>query len=196
MKPLSWTNFSLLFFALSVGFKLGLTIWLNQFSSSTSRDYSYVGPDYPPALPLSVPKVLLASDASHRYQMDTPDGAAEWASLTPGGDGLVYLGPERVPYTISMVHQLRCMNTLRQSILEDRSNPETAEPSDLARHCLNYLKQMMLCRADTYMETFQYDNSHGPIDLFAMYECKDWGAVHEAIKENQREYELWNERRG
>jgi hypothetical protein len=94
-----------------------------------------------------------------------------------------------------MVHQLRCMNIIRESILEDRSKPETSKPSDLARHCLNYLKQMMLCRADSYTETFQYDNSEGPIDLYSMYECKDWAVVHEAIKENQREHELWHERR-
>lgn len=126
--------------------------------------------------------------------MDTVDGAAEWASLAPG-DGLVYLGEESVPYTISMMHQLRCMNIIRESILEDRSKPETAVPSDLARHCLNYLKQMMLCRADNYMEVFQYDNSDGPIDLFQMYECRDWSVVHEAVKENQREYEIKHETR-
>jgi len=194
LHSLTLTNLSLLLLCLSLAFKLALTIWLKKFDSPDSKAYSYVGVDYPEAWPINVPKVLLASDASHRYQMDTVDGAAEWASLTPG-DGIVYLGEERLPYTISMMHQLRCMNIIRESILEDRNATETSKPSDLARHCLNYLKQMMLCRADTYMEVFQYDNSDGPIDLFSMYECRDWGTVHEAVKENQREYELWNKKR-
>ena len=127
--------------------------------------------------------------------MDTVDGAAEWASLAPGGDGLIYLGEEHIPYTISSMHQVRCMNIIRESILEDRSDPKTALPSDLARHCLNYLKQMMLCRADSYLEVFQYNNSAGPIDLFSTYVCRDWGTVHEAVKANQREYELRHEQR-
>lgn len=126
--------------------------------------------------------------------METPDGAAEWASLAPG-NGTIYLGEERLPYTISLMHQLRCMNIIRESILEDRSQPETSKPSPLARHCLNYLKQMMLCRADSYLESFEYDNSHRPIDLLSVYECKDWGAVHEAVVQNQKEYEVWHERR-
>ncbi|THH32298.1 hypothetical protein EUX98_g1891 [Antrodiella citrinella] len=194
LPKITLTNLSLSLLCLSVAFKLTLTIWLRKYDSPGADAYSYVGVDYPETWPIDVPKVLLASDASHRYQMDTADGAAEWASLTPG-NGTVFLGEERRPYTISMMHQLRCMNIIRESILEDRSVPETSQPSDLARHCLNYLKQMMLCRADTYMESFWYDNSDGPIDLWSMYECKDWGAVHEAVKKNQRDYELWDERR-
>ncbi|KAH8078059.1 hypothetical protein BXZ70DRAFT_901988 [Cristinia sonorae] len=189
LKGISLTNLSLLVLSTSLVFKLGLAIWLKKLRTDTplADRYTYVGDDYPETWPIPVPHVILASDASSRYHMDTVDGAAEWGSLVPG-DGIIHLGENRTPYTISMAHQLRCMDILRQSVLEDRSRPETAKPGDLARHCLNYLKQMMLCRGDTYLEAFQYDNNDVPIDLFSMYECRDWSAVYEAMKENQREY--------
>ncbi|CAL1715779.1 unnamed protein product [Somion occarium] len=106
----------------------------------------------------------MASDASNRYQFNTTDGKAEWASLVPG-DGVVHL-----------------------EIVRDRSTPGPGEYTELARHCLNYIKQMMLCRADAYLEPFWYDNHNGPIDLYSFYECKDWGAVYGEIKKNQEEY--------
>lgn len=87
-----------------------------------------------------------------------------------------------------MVHQLRCLNILRAEIVRDRSTPGPGEYTELARHCLNYIKQMMLCRADAYLEPFWYDNHNGPIDLYSFYECKDWGAVYGEIKKNQEEY--------
>ena len=64
-------------------------------------------------------------------------------------------------------------------------------PTALGRHCLNYLRQMVLCRGDLQLESMQYTSHTNPIDLFGVYERRDWGAVYDAIRENQKAYERW-----
>ncbi|KAI0077300.1 hypothetical protein K474DRAFT_1596295, partial [Panus rudis PR-1116 ss-1] len=156
----------------------------------------YVGDDYPQTWPIERPTVLMASDASRRYQFNTSDGIAEWKSLVPG-DGVVYLGKEQRPFGVSMMHQLGCLDVLREEIVRPREESRLSGSENdgsnmaLARHCLNYIKQMMLCRADSQLEPFWYNNNHGPVDLYGFYECKDWTAVHQAIKLNQGEHLRW-----
>ena len=89
------------------------------------------------------------------------------------------------PYTVAMIHQLRCLDILRENIVRD---VDSEGPSELARHCLNYMKQSIMCRGDTHLEPMQYPNHHDPIDKEGIYECKDWGAVYHEVKRTQDEY--------
>ena len=88
-----------------------------------------------------------------------------------------------------MVHQLRCLGILRRDVMREGAASEG--PTALGRHCLNYLKQMVLCRGDVQLEAMQYTTHTDPIDLFGVYECRDWGAVYDAIQENQKAFEGW-----
>jgi len=99
-------------------------------------------------------------DSVH-YQMDTEDGRAEWASLIPGS-GLVYLGEQHHPFSISMFHQLRCLDILREDIVEGNSN------TTLRHHCLNYLRQMVMCRGDTELETILGSSEENSSNFFRM----------------------------
>lgn len=148
----------------------------------------YTDGDYPETWHVARPRVLLASDSTCRFRLNTSDGAAEWSAIVPG-DGFVHLGPNWEPYTISMIHQLRCLNILRRDIM--REGDANEGPTALGRHCLNYLKQMVLCRGDLQLETMQYSSHTNPIDLLGVYECRDWGAVYDAMRKNQQAYESW-----
>lgn len=125
----------------------------------------------------------MAFEDSVHYQINTEDGRAEWASLTPG-NGLVYLGgqPGR-PFSISMFHQLRCLNILREDIVGAESN------AALSRHCLNYLRQMIMCRGDAQLENIllaSKDNSSHPFFVQpGSYMCSNWNFVLEEVKKNQ-----------
>lgn len=145
----------------------------------------YADGDYPETWPVERPTVLLASDATQRFRLNTSEGAAEWSAIVPG-DGLVRLGPSWEPYTISMLHQLRCLAILRRDVV--REGAASGGPTALGRHCLNYLKQMVLCRGDIKVESMRYKTHKDPIDLLGIYECRDWGAVYDAVRENQQAY--------
>lgn len=126
----------------------------------------------------------MAFDNPKRFQLDTPDGAREWAAIVPK-DGIIHLGPYRQPYSISMFHQLRCLDIIRNETVRDPR--DTDKPTELAKHCLNYLRQMVTCRGDLEMESFQFASNKNPIDLHGVYECKDWEAVYTEAKRNQEE---------
>ncbi|KAF9055674.1 hypothetical protein BJ165DRAFT_436304 [Panaeolus papilionaceus] len=123
------------------------------------------------------------------YTMDTDIGAAEWDAAVPGDSGVVYLGPDKQPFTVSLMHQLKCLDILRQETLREREPGE--KPSELGRHCLNYVRQMVLCRGGLEIESFDHANHVHPVDWHGIYECKDWEAVYNAVKENQNEYAQW-----
>jgi len=174
-----------LLLSLSVVIKLGATIWLQHHLSRAlnQRQYSYLDDDYPETWPLAEwrHRVRIGFENSNRYQLDTEQGAREWAELVPGGDGMVYLGEHKRPFGISVFHQLRCLDILRSETVTPRENP----PSELARHCLNYIKQMMLCRGDVHLESFNYASNIDPIDQTGDWECRDWDVVYQEAKRNQ-----------
>jgi hypothetical protein len=125
----------------------------------------------------------MAFEDSVHYQTNTEDGRAEWASLTPG-DGLIYLGEQPgYPFSISMFHQLRCLDILREDIVGASSN------AALSRHCLNYLRQMIMCRGDTQLENIllsSKENSSQPVFVRpGSYVCSNWNLVLEEVKKNQ-----------
>lgn len=131
----------------------------------------------------------MAFSHSGHFELDSPSGIAEWSAVVPGG-GLIHLGEYKQPYMTSVMHQLRCLDILREELVRERIN-ESDEPSYLSRHCLNYIKQMILCRGDTNLEPFQYPNQNDPIDMEGIYECRDWGAVYREVERNQAEHAQW-----
>ncbi|KAH6896131.1 hypothetical protein BKA70DRAFT_1116859 [Coprinopsis sp. MPI-PUGE-AT-0042] len=129
-------------------------------------------------------------DNPRHFLLDTEDGKAEWASLVPGGNGVIHLGPYKQPFTISMFHQLRCLDIIRDETTRDRSNNENDGPTELGRHCLNYIRQMITCRGDFHLESFQYASHKDPIDQKGVHQCRDWEAAYKEVERNQMEYNV------
>jgi len=119
------------------------------------------------------------------------DAAQQWAALVPY-DGIIHFadgpGDTRNPYTFSMFHQLRCLDVLRAQYrlpLEERDMAH-------ARHCMNYIRQMILCRGDMHLETFLADRySNENVDRSGVYRCRDFRAVYDAVERNQQEHAVW-----
>jgi hypothetical protein len=112
---------------------------------------------------------------------------AEWDSLFPH-DGLVYLGDKRQPFTPSIFHQLRCLNFVRKAVvdLSSRNVTEAIPPSDLTRHCISYLRQMVLCRGDPELDIVL--GKPNPNVAPGIYQCKDWSAVYRELEKNHALY--------
>ncbi|KAI0325751.1 hypothetical protein GY45DRAFT_1329860 [Cubamyces sp. BRFM 1775] len=125
-------------------------------------------------------EVLLEVDSWTRYKLDS---AQQWAPLFPGG-GVIHLGEDREPYTVSMMHQLRCLDVVREQL----GRPKHARAEEPTRHCMNYLRQTLFCRGDLQLDPYQYPHKINAVHPHPIRRCKDWRAVYEKVAENQREY--------
>ncbi|KAL1943600.1 hypothetical protein VTO73DRAFT_4045 [Trametes versicolor] len=128
-------------------------------------------------------EVLLQHDSWTRYHLDA---AQQWAPLFPEG-GIIHLGPEQTPYTVSMMHQLRCLDVLRDQL----NRPKSERSEQPARHCLNYIRQQLMCRGDLQLDPYQYPHKVRAVHPHAIRKCKDWRAVYEKVEANQMEYAAW-----
>ncbi|TFY63036.1 hypothetical protein EVG20_g6489 [Dentipellis fragilis] len=136
---------------------VALVIWLGfkSYVGSTRRDleleYSWIGDDNPLLWPLpeSEPVVLYPED-QHRYTMYGPNSKAEWAALVPR-NGTVRLGPHGRTFSIAMFHQLRCLDMIREAMVHMEVEIEERDP--VVDHCVNYLRQIVLCHAHTAIES-------------------------------------------
>ncbi|KAJ7510318.1 hypothetical protein B0H11DRAFT_1958504 [Mycena galericulata] len=166
--------------------KLGGILWLQHAESSISPTYTYLGEDYPRAwpIPMSGP-VLMPLENTVRYGIEGPDAEREWDAMTPG-NGMIYLGEKKQPFSISLFHQLRCISLLRQEMLSAQKTNQTKPDSELNQHCLNYMRQMLFCAADTVLDTVLGPISH-PLVVPEFFYCKDWQLVYDAVEKNQRE---------
>ncbi|CAA7265023.1 unnamed protein product [Cyclocybe aegerita] len=191
-SPSNLTALSLILVSISLVIKLVGTFLVKKQISHLTREYSYVGSDYPERWPIERKSVLMQFENPMHFQLDTPDGVAEWAAMAPG-NGVVHLGPYRQPFTVSMLHQLKCLDVIRQEMVRDRTKDagRYVGPTELGRHCLNYIRQMVTCRGDLELESFQFASHKNPIEWRGVYECKDWDAVFKEVRKNQEEHEKW-----
>ena len=93
------------------------------------------------------------TSGKHRaLHLGTDPGIPEWNSATlpgPNHGGNVWLsmkGGERMPFTLSLFHQVRRFNIARESLMAHRHPPYT-EPGRLA------VRETALCRADLTLES-------------------------------------------
>lgn len=73
------------------------------------------------------------------YQLNGSKADAQWSSMIPNGHGIVRLGPEREPFMLSIYHQLRCLDIIRQAYVRGEAGDTTLKPA--SEHCLNYIRE-------------------------------------------------------
>jgi hypothetical protein len=128
------------------------------------------------------------------YALDTPLGRAEWRARLPAGDGLLRLGPSGRVFTLGLFHELRCLDTIRFALDDIFSHPERATPDEdsqppLVKHCMDYLRQMVLCHADLTLLNIKsvLGQAHSQTSDIT-HTCKDFSAVFAAAEENYNMY--------
>lgn len=89
-----------------------------------------------------------------------------------------------------MFHTLHCLDRIRRAIV---APPPTgaSESETRARHhihhCFNYVRQMVLCAANTRLNPTNHMHPSGrPASdgIGLAYQCRDWDAVYEAFEAN------------
>lgn len=145
---------------------------------------AYIGDDHPSTWNIDLgDPIVMPFESSAHFNL-TDEGTIEWESLTPE-NGLIYLGKERRPFSISMFHQLRCLAIMRKRIinLPTHISPDAA-PDPLIHHCINYIRQMVLCRSDVTLE-----QTYAPPTAVKNNAqiCNNWERVYEEQMVNHKE---------
>lgn len=158
--------------------------------------FSYYLPakTYPMTSPVwdigEVSDVLLNVENSGHYQLNGTKADLEWSSLVPG-DGIVYVGSDHQPFMPSVFHQLRCLDVLRQAYVLQVG--EEGALGAASRHCLNYLRQMIMCRPNLRLEPVVDPFGPHAVDPWSPLTCKDWRSLYNAFRQNKDAHAAWVE---
>jgi len=98
---------------------------------------------------------------------------------------------------LEVFHQLHCLNTLRHAVYQvSDSNYEPEDQADERMtkihldHCVDYLRQVLMCHADLTPITFRYDKKKRPLpfvpDFNIKHTCRNWDAIWEFAAIGQR----------
>ncbi|KAF2653668.1 hypothetical protein K491DRAFT_694509 [Lophiostoma macrostomum CBS 122681] len=114
----------------------------------------------------------------------SPDTVAELGAENGGG---------RMA-TLEMFHQLHCLNLLRKWTYVDYYKSRDMAWSqaenilrDHTDHCINILRQVLMCNGDMGLVMFHWVRDHGPSpypDFSTMHQCRDPVAILEMAEKN------------
>lgn len=137
-------------------------------------------------LPLSLPLVETVFEESTEFTILGPDAKKAWRSLHPKGRGYVHLGPRRRIFAIAMFHQLHCIVAFH-TVLSDPEDPTYAP--EHVHHCLNYVRQLILCNADQTLEPYDFMSRNFTTDPVGhTRQCRDWSRLYDFVKTNHVEW--------
>ncbi|KAJ7493679.1 hypothetical protein FB451DRAFT_1215114 [Mycena latifolia] len=122
-------------------------------------------------------EVLMDVHNTENYQLNGSQADVQWEALIPSNGGLVRLGPQNELFMVSMYHQLKCLDIIRRDYVEGSKGKNGTEP--LTRHCLNYLRQMVLCRGDRRLECVVDPFGEHAVQVRGTQTCRDWTQVYE-----------------
>lgn len=140
---------------------------------------------------------------SRHFSVDSPDAPHEWRSVYPGRNlGFIRLGPQKRFFGLSVYHQMHCIDTLREGLASKtmggsghgnthgkRAPHDHAHDTAHWAHCLNYLRQTVLCAADLTLEPEIEEGSQNVGEgLYVTHVCRDWSKVHAFVDDN---WETW-----
>ncbi|OSC96431.1 hypothetical protein PYCCODRAFT_1472646 [Trametes coccinea BRFM310] len=152
---------------------------------------AYKGHDYPELLPLphEVQTVLVPMDETVHYPAIGAPSDAEWLALTTPGFGYIRLGPEDRTFVVSMFHELHCLRMLNLAF--NGPNYTSFAP---VKHCLNYLRQNILCTPNLALEPGDFETKDFDVDrTHGVHECKNWDQIYEFVASN---YDSFTNRTG
>ncbi|KAF4124344.1 protein of unknown function (DUF3328) [Geosmithia morbida] len=158
---------------------MGTLVFSLHILTRGSGGHSYLEGDRPRELPLKVRTIQTSfrDDPSH-YGMEGAAATAEWNAIRPPGKGFVFLGEERLAFGVSMWHQMHCLNHIRAVLVKGDDG------SDHTAHCFHYLRQGILCAADTTLEPGGTSTKLPNGDKVAaaagtVHTCRDWKQVYD-----------------
>ncbi|KZV71937.1 hypothetical protein PENSPDRAFT_684128 [Peniophora sp. CONT] len=117
---------------------------------------------------------------SPRYNIHGPDATEEWQRLLPDSGHTVRIDDEI--YTVTLFHQLKCLDLIREQYA---AGPVPTAPP-IIRHCMNYLRQTLLCHPNLSLE--KGVTAHASVETRYDVACRDWTKVYSTVDGMVKEY--------
>lgn len=122
--------------------------------------------------------MLQLVEANQHYGMNADQ---EWETLLPSNysSGFQFDPADKRQHFISVYHQIFCLNALRKLYM----NPgweDNIRKQDEAHHCLNVLRQAVLCNSDTTLEPSHLELHSDGKEVAAasgmdvLHACRNW----------------------
>ncbi|KAG7443404.1 uncharacterized protein BT62DRAFT_953537 [Guyanagaster necrorhizus] len=149
------------------------------------RDHTFISDDVPLYFPSQAGLAAMFIEETVHYSFDDA-GYNEWWIGEAEGNGTVRLGPQNRLFSVSFWHQLHCLRVMHAGF-----KAEVVSLDDLlhAQHCLNLLRQWILCHADTALEpndftqrNFKYDRGN------QLHVCNDWDTLYAEVSQNWHDW--------
>ncbi|KAJ7074803.1 hypothetical protein C8F01DRAFT_35265 [Mycena amicta] len=160
-------------------------------AASPQRDdllsFSIPAQDASPVWDLQLDPVLMDLHDTDKYALNGSLADAQWRALIPDNGGIVELGERN--FMLSMIHQLRCLDIIRRDYVagwEGRRTTPNGEVSAQTHHCLNYIRQMVLCRGDRRLECVVDPFGQHAVQIRGTQTCRDWSKVFDSVRQVER----------
>ncbi|THU78141.1 hypothetical protein K435DRAFT_973658 [Dendrothele bispora CBS 962.96] len=149
--------------------------------SLQNRPQRIHGSDISQKLQLATENMIrMGIEESIHFALDNSSRAdQEWSKSEPYGKGVVR-DQENRPFLVSMFHELHCLHYLGAELGSKNKDhwPHT-------QHCLNMLRQWILCEADVTLEAGDFADKDFSSDRQGeTHMCRNWEVVYQEMKNN------------
>ncbi|EKG16321.1 hypothetical protein MPH_06448 [Macrophomina phaseolina MS6] len=187
-RCMSWRN---VFFVLNVLFLIaGLTVWAHLVNFSRSLQCNGSKADnFEPDLVYDTPVTFRPYKALSGEPSNETN--ALWESFLPNGQGMVEIRNEdtaNLPpskpaphkpethklYGVSMFHQLHCVSYLRLAYWPDLLDEKPEDIVSHRDHCLDYIRQAIMCAGDVTFEPLDEAGVHG---MGTTHRCRNFERI-------------------
>ncbi|KAK0441336.1 hypothetical protein EV421DRAFT_2083128 [Armillaria borealis] len=177
-------------------FNLCIVLWqgiaFQKRRTAGKISYTYTGNSIPLLHPMTgnLPLVSLTLQESTHFAWDSPDNTTldEFNSLFRY-PSLSYLGPNHRMTILSWFHNIHCIAQIRAALINH--DDEIATPEHFS-HCLQYLRQTLLCGASDMLEKGDFMERSFTVDRVGSdLVCYDWEAALATLDKEHREFNEW-----
>ena len=124
---------------------------------------------------------MMEVEESVHYSLTDPEAHDEWIYGTPYGGGTYRVGTFNRTLVGAMFHQLHCVRTLHELLVKGTQGGTDHH----AQHCLRYLREEILCEANTTLEPGDFTTSNFTEKRTGdAYICRDWTQVYNEVEKN------------
>lgn len=160
-----------------------------------------MGDNYPMHLPLPPSEpVAMGLHETMRFGLNASEkiGDADWATVLRLSDGYgrARIGPERRVFVVSYFHQLHCLRGIQRGIVFPEATDDVSPAPEHIHHCINYLRQTLLCTAADMLEKgdFMASSFSSGSTIGDALVCQDWEVLIGAMQRNYDEFMDWTTR--
>lgn len=131
-------------------------------------------------------QIIMSVEESYSFSIQGAQSTRDWSTTQPFPSGSIRLGPENRHFAVSAFHQLHCLGIMRTML----AGPQEIWSGEHMHHCLNYLRQMILCNPDLTLEPADILQRDFDIQRFgSLHVCRDFVALYDDVKVNNNRWE-------